>query len=138
MKATIIMPLLDGGITSIDYETDSISGCPTCDYGSSYVDDFQIGLTKYTITVHINAMYDHLISENWLMRTLLGFDHDMAELAFCRMLKELISQHYMTKAPTRDTDTAPDYIRIVPVESGKVVEESILGKSIIGAGQSRK
>lgn len=28
-----LMKLVDGGIKDIEYEHDSIKGCPTCDYG---------------------------------------------------------------------------------------------------------
>ena len=98
----IIMPLADGGITDVLYDAYSIPGCPTCDYGSQYTDWFEIRCTSLKIKVYLNTMYEHVISEGWLMRTLLGIPHEMTEDEFahalyekiCAECKEIYAFHY--------------------------------------------
>lgn len=97
MKTKIILPLFDGGVTSVDYDTQSHPGCPTCDYGSSYVDDFTIELIKYRMTVHIDNEYDHFISEGWPFRQLLSADHDMTESQFVQWLRTLMDYYFRTE-----------------------------------------
>lgn len=96
-KPKIILPLFDGGVTDIDYEADDNPGCPTCDYGSSYVDDFSIELTRFRIGIHINSMYNHFVSEGWLMRRLLMADHGMTEGQFVTWLRAVLNDHFRTE-----------------------------------------
>lgn len=95
-KEKIILPLFDGGVTSVDYKTDDFPGCETCDYGSSYTDDFTVELTKYRMEVHIDNMYSHFISEGWLMRQLLSADHGMTESQFVWWLKTVMDDYFRT------------------------------------------
>lgn len=122
-KDEIIMPLSDGGILSVDYDSDSIAGCPTCDYGSMYIDDLIIRMTQYTIEVHVNTMYSHLISEGWLMRVLLGFEHDMTEMELAGLLYCKLSDLFKSKSPGRDPTAKPDYYRISDAISNEVIVE---------------
>lgn len=59
-----------GLIKKIDYNTDYHAGCETCDYGSEYIDTFDVEFSdgdKWHIEV--NEMYEYNgISESDLMR----------------------------------------------------------------------
>lgn len=46
------MKLVDGGIVNIDYDKEAFKGCPTCDYGSSYITDLTVTL-KNTLQVQL-------------------------------------------------------------------------------------
>lgn len=54
-----IVKLKDGYIKSLDTDEESHSGCPTCDYGSSYINEFWITLSKSKIYASTNQMYEH-------------------------------------------------------------------------------
>ena len=67
----ILFPMLDGGIVNYWDDTYYIPGCETCDYGSEYINDITITLTKYKIHALINEMYDYALSESDVMKLLL-------------------------------------------------------------------
>lgn len=90
MESKIIMPLKDGGIVDVKYDYSDNRGCETCDFGSSYIDDFTIEMTKIKIRIYLNTMYEHAISEGKLMRILLSSDKNMDELEFADWLYEKI------------------------------------------------
>ena len=66
-----LMKLVDGGIKDIEYEHDSIRGCPTCDYGSSYITDLTVTFDKYVLKAHSDKMYNFCPTEEYLMKILL-------------------------------------------------------------------
>ena len=68
----MLLELKNGGIVSIDDESCHYSGCPTCDYGSEYINDFWITLTKYKVWAQTNRMYRYAFSAGDMMRILLG------------------------------------------------------------------
>lgn len=67
----ILMPMLDGGIVNWEDDREYVPGCPTCDYGSEYINDITITMTKIKIRVVLNQMYEHALSEGDLMRLIL-------------------------------------------------------------------
>ena len=68
----MLLELKDGQI--IDIYTDKYyeSGCPTCDFGSSYVNDVTIIMTKYRVFASVDTMYSYAVSEDWLLKTILN------------------------------------------------------------------
>lgn len=68
----MLIKMLDGGIK--DYTDDSYShdGCPTCDYGSEYINEVDIILTKYKIHFKTNQMYEYVLSEGQMMKLFLS------------------------------------------------------------------
>ena len=68
----MLIKMIDGGM--VDYYDDSsyISGCPTCDYGSQYINEIDITLTHYKIHVKTNQMYRYVISEGNMMKLFLS------------------------------------------------------------------
>ena len=71
----MLVELTDGGIKEIYADTDSYSGCETCDYGSSYINEYVIQMTKGELKVEVNQMYEHALSEGDMMKLMLtGID----------------------------------------------------------------
>lgn len=68
----ILIKMVDGGL--VDYYDDcySCSGCPTCDYGSEYINEIDITLTKFKIHVKTNQMYEYVLSEGQMMKLFLS------------------------------------------------------------------
>lgn len=71
MEKEILMQLKDTYIEEIESDTDSYSGCETCDYGSSYVNEFTIIMENGRIEIKVDNMYYFGISESFLMKTFL-------------------------------------------------------------------
>ena len=83
MEEKTILELTDGGIVNIETDNDYIEGCPTCDYGSEYINDIVITTTKFKAMFKISQMYDYVYSD--LLKTILGnIDEikNMRELSF--------------------------------------------------------
>ena len=68
----MLINMVDGGMVGYTDDTSSIAGCPTCDYGSEYINEIDITLTKYKIHAETNQMYDYALSEGTMMKLLLG------------------------------------------------------------------
>lgn len=86
-----LMKLKDSYIKSVDYETQHYAGCPTCDYGSVYISDIEIGLKNFDIKIYSEQMYDFAITEGMLMKLLLNNSeaiHNMTEEEFCGYIRE--------------------------------------------------
>ena len=45
-----------------DCDGTSYSGCPTCDYGSEYINDIYISTTNFNISIELNQMYEYAFS----------------------------------------------------------------------------
>lgn len=71
MKEKLLLELKDGGIESIDTDERVYPGCPTCDYGSEYINEFRIHLTGHTIYAETNQMYEFAFSSGDLMEIIL-------------------------------------------------------------------
>ena len=83
MGENFLLELTDGGIIDIETDKDYISGCPTCDYGSEYINDIVIKTTKFKAMFKISQMYDYVYSD--LLKTILNnIDEikNMRELSF--------------------------------------------------------
>ena len=63
MEEKMILKLTDGGIVNIETDNDYIAGCPTCDYGSEYINDIVITTTKFKAMFKISQMYDYVYSD---------------------------------------------------------------------------
>lgn len=58
-------------VKKVNYYQHYISGCETCDYGSSYINEISITLEDDTyIEVKIDKMYDYTLSESDYMQLL--------------------------------------------------------------------
>ena len=61
--AILNLKFADGNeLVSYDDDTSCSPGCPTCDYGSRYVNDINIYTTNYHISIELCQMYDYAFS----------------------------------------------------------------------------
>lgn len=63
MGENFLLKLTDGGIIDIITDNDYIEGCPTCDYGSEYINDIIIATTKFKAFFTINRTYDYVYDD---------------------------------------------------------------------------
>lgn len=96
-KDKIILPLFDGGVTNVDYDSGYTPGwCETCDFGSHYFDDVTVELTGFRILIHVDCENGHFFNEGWLLRQLLTADHGMTENQFVTWLKAVLNQEFQS------------------------------------------
>lgn len=89
----MLIKMIDGGL--VNYADDSYfySGCPTCNYGSEYINEIDITLTRYKIHIKTNQMYEYVLSEGDMMKLFLSEYNTiqtMTEKEFTDWLKEQI------------------------------------------------
>ena len=68
----MLIKMIDGGMINYSDDQSYTNGCPTCDYGSKYVNEIRIDLTKYKIFVKLNQMYDFVLSEGEMIKLFLS------------------------------------------------------------------
>ena len=68
----MLLKMVDGGIVNYTDDCKCYAGCPTCDYGSEYINEIDITLTKYTVHIKLNQMCDFILSEGQMMKLFLG------------------------------------------------------------------
>ena len=105
----MLVELKDGKIENIYTDKCCTPGCPTCDFGSSYVNDITIIMTKYRIFASIDTTYSYAISEDWLLKTILENVEQvkqMTELEFSTWFEEQFNK--------LDGDTS---YSVTPIES---------------------
>lgn len=70
-----MLVMRDGGIKNIEYDSYSYSGCPTCNYGSEYINEVTITTSSYILIVKSNVMYEHLFTEGDFLKIILQNTH---------------------------------------------------------------
>ena len=91
MEDKLLLHLRDGGIVNIYTDETHYDGCPTCDYGSSYISSIDIFLTKYKISAEITQMYYYALNvEDTLKLFLLNINEimRMTESEFIEWFKD--------------------------------------------------
>ena len=68
----MLIKMRDGGIINYTDDTECYAGCETCDYGSSYINNVDITLTKYAIHIRTSQMYEYVLSEGMMMKLFLS------------------------------------------------------------------
>ena len=68
----MLISMLDGGIVNYTDDDYAFAGCETCDYGSQYINEVEVTLTKYKIFLKTNQMYEHLLSEGQMIKLFLA------------------------------------------------------------------
>lgn len=68
----MLIKMLDGGLVNYSDDSYSYGGCPTCDYGSEYINEIDLELTKYKVSIKTNQMYDYALSEGKMIRLFLS------------------------------------------------------------------
>ena len=68
----MLIKMVDGGLVNYNDNCYCYPGCPTCNYGSEYINEIDITLTKYKIHVKTNQMYEYVLSEGQIMKLFLS------------------------------------------------------------------
>lgn len=68
----MLIKMIDGGIVNYEDDCYSYDGCPTCNYGSEYINEIDITLTSHKIHVKTNQMYDYVLSEGQMIKLFLS------------------------------------------------------------------
>lgn len=68
----MLIKMLDGGLVNYTDDSYHYDGCPTCDYGSEYINEIDITLTHYKIHVKTNQMYEYVLSEGQMIHLFLS------------------------------------------------------------------
>ena len=68
----LLLKMADGGLVNYTDDCYDYPGCPTCDYGSEYINEIDIALTSYKIHIETNQMYEYVLSEGQLMKLFLS------------------------------------------------------------------
>lgn len=99
IRDEMLLPLADGGIIDFDESLQHISGCETCDYGSQYINNIRILLTKYQLFVEVDKMYEYALTEANLMKLMLlnsqmiqTFTEQEFSSWFVERIKELVNE----------------------------------------------
>ena len=87
----MLIKMLDGGL--VDYSDDCYhyDGCPTCDYGSEYINEIDITLTKCKFHIKVSQMYEYVISKGQMVKFFLTENNTiqgMTENEFVDWFKE--------------------------------------------------
>ena len=67
----MLIKMIDGGILNYVDDNYHYDGCPTCDYGSEYINEIDITLVHHTIHIKTNQMYEYALSEGQMIRLFL-------------------------------------------------------------------
>lgn len=67
----MLLKMINGGIVNITEDKDYYPGCETCDYGSSYFNEFKIELTTINIKIKASQMYEYPLSDGHMMKIIL-------------------------------------------------------------------
>lgn len=68
----MLIKMVDGGLVNYTDDCYHYDGCPTCDYGSEYINEIDITLTQYKIHIKANQMYEYVLSEGKMMALFLS------------------------------------------------------------------
>lgn len=66
-----LVKLIDGEILDVAYDQEYHQGCPTCNYGSKYINEWWVKMTDHIIHIKVSNEYTYGISESWIMRLFL-------------------------------------------------------------------
>jgi hypothetical protein len=90
-----LLQLKDGYLLNIESDEESYGGCPTCDYGSEYINTITLICSKYTHTISISQMYDFALSSGVVMKVFLRNSETLkasTEKDLGKLVKKLLEQ----------------------------------------------
>lgn len=108
MSEEYLIELTDGGVVDINSSTECYPGCETCDYGSSYINEFTVALSNTVTTINIDCMYEYAVSEDFAIKLLtrnVETVKDFSEEEFIKWLKGSIKDK-IRKNPYIDDNNA--------------------------------
>lgn len=90
----MLIKMIDGGLVNYNDDTMHYAGCPTCDYGSQYINDIYVELTTHNIHASLDSMYSYAISEGNMIKLFLqeyNTIQKMTEKQFIAWFKDKIN-----------------------------------------------
>ena len=90
-----LLQLKDGYLLNIESDEESYGGCPTCDYGSEYINTITLICSKYTHTISISQMYDFALPSAVVMKVFLRNSETLkasTEKNLGKLVKKLLEQ----------------------------------------------
>lgn len=66
-----LLKLKDGYLRGIESDGERYGGCPTCDYGSEYINTLTLICSKCEHTISVSQMYDFVLSSGTVMKVFL-------------------------------------------------------------------
>lgn len=95
--AALHIKFADGN--ELEYYNDSTycyGGCPTCDYGSEYINEISIWTTNYHIDIELNQMYEYAFSTADAIMIFAIDMHNMSEKQFLDYVKTKFEEYDST------------------------------------------
>jgi len=86
-----LLSLVDGDILNFSEEHSQYSGCETCDFGSSYLQDFNVTTTKGNMRFDFDEMYDYLISHDFMFRLILPRVEEIKKMTIMEFYEFLVN-----------------------------------------------
>lgn len=95
----MIFELFDAEVLSIDTDKNYEAGyCPTCDYGSSYINTLKIETTNYIIDIEIKDDDEYLMSDDFVIKlfcqNLYTFENSTEE-EFIKLIENKIYDKFL-------------------------------------------
>ena len=75
-----MIKLKDCEILDINMDEENYGGCPTCNYGSSYINEIEFWDGKRVIRFEVSQMYEYLMSVGDVLKIILNNIDVIAEL----------------------------------------------------------
>ena len=98
MKNKYLIKLKDGGLVNYEDGTTYFAGCPTCDYGSEYINDINLTFSKIRVLYSVSRMYSYAVSTGYIMKILLNNMN-----SFSNMTEEGFKEWFYKKLEECDT-----------------------------------
>ena len=84
-----IIKFIDGGkLLQIDSDEESYEGCPTCNFGSEYINSISFIGTAYKLDVYTSNMYDYAMNMSDVLKIVLNNDTNVTEKEWFDNLEE--------------------------------------------------
>lgn len=91
----MLIKMVDGGLVNYTDDSYHYDGCPTCDFGSEYINEIDVTLTKHKVHVKTNQMYEYVLNEGQMIRLFLSEYNTiqtMTEKEFIEWFKEKLCE----------------------------------------------
>ena len=98
MSNKYLIKLKDGGLVNYEDGSTYLAGCPTCDYGSEYINDITLTFSKIRVLYSVSRMYSYAVSTGYIMKILLN-NMD----SFANMTEEDFKEWFYKKLEECDT-----------------------------------
>ena len=81
MSDKYLIKLKDGGLVNYEDGSTYFAGCPTCDYGSEYINDITLTFSKIRVLYSVSRMYSYAVSTGYIMKILLNNMNSFSNMA---------------------------------------------------------